>query len=217
MHLQRTLGPVPDRVVHSFPIFPLGLVALPTEIVPLHIFEPRYRTMISECLEQQREFGIVWAGEDAVRSIGCAVEITNVLDTLPDGRMNIITQGTRPFRVVEEQHDQPYPAATIEWLDDEPESPSEPVADAAHDVYRELVEQATDTEPDPEQLSEMSAYGMAATVDFGLDAKQGLLDLRSENARLTLVTRLLRAALKRLSFIDRAQAKARSNGKVHFG
>ena len=63
----------------------------------------------------------------------------------------------------------------------------------------------------------MTAYEMAATVEFGLDAKQGLLDLRSENARLTLVTRLLRAALKRLSFIDRAQAKARSNGKVHFG
>lgn len=208
---------MPGQVVHSFPLFPLGLVALPSEVVPLHIFEPRYRAMVSECLEEQREFGIVWSDDDAVRSIGCAVEITEVLDTLPDGRMNILTQGTRPFRVVEEQHDQPYPAATIEWLDDEPEDRSTPVAQAAQEVYRELVEQATDKEPDPDTLAAMSAYGMAATVDFGLDAKQGLLDLRSENARLTLVTRLLRAALKRLSFIDRAQAKARSNGKVHFG
>ena len=58
----------------------------------------------------------------------------------------------------------------------------------------------------------MSAYAMAATVDFGLDAKQGLLDLRSENARLRLVTRLFRAAIKRLDFVDRAQARARSNG-----
>ena len=208
---------MPGQVVHSFPLFPLGLVALPTEVVPLHIFEPRYRTMISECLEDEREFGIVWSGEDAVRTVGCAVEITEVLDALPDGRMNILTQGTRPFRVVEEQHDQPYPAATIEWLEDEPESRDEPAAQAAQEVYRELVEQATDNEPDPEVLAAMSAYEMAATVDFGLEAKQGLLDLRSENARLTLVTRLLRAALKRLSFIDRAQAKARSNGKVHFG
>ena len=61
------------------------------------------------------------------------------------------------------------------------------------------------------------AYEMAATVDFGLDAKQGLLELRSENARLRLVTRLFRAALKRLEFSDRAQARARSNGKVRFG
>ena len=63
----------------------------------------------------------------------------------------------------------------------------------------------------------MGAYAMAATVDFGLDAKQGLLDLRSENARLRLVTRLFRAAIKRLDFVDRAQARARSNGKVRFG
>ena len=63
----------------------------------------------------------------------------------------------------------------------------------------------------------MTAYEMAATVDFGLDAKQGLLDLRSENARLRLVTRLFRAASKRLDFIERAQARARSNGKVRFG
>ncbi len=63
----------------------------------------------------------------------------------------------------------------------------------------------------------LTAYAMAATVDFGLEAKQGLLDLRSENARLRLVTRLFRAATKRLDFVDRAQARARSNGKVRFG
>ena len=62
----------------------------------------------------------------------------------------------------------------------------------------------------------MTAYQMAATVDFGLDAKQGLLDLRSESARLRLVARLFRAALKRLEFIERAQARARSNGRVRF-
>ena len=208
---------MPDRLERDFPLFPLGMVALPSEVVPLHIFEPRYRTMIGECLESEREFGIVWSGEGQVRAIGCAVEITTVVEELPDGRMNILTTGTRPFRVVEEQHDLPYPAATIEWLDDLVEHPSEPDVDAARDVYRELVEQATDNEPDAEELAEMTAYDMAATVDFGLDAKQGLLDLRSENARLRLVARLFRAALKRLDFVERAQVRARSNGKVHFG
>jgi Lon protease-like protein len=208
---------MPERLERDFPLFPLGLVALPTELVPLHIFEPRYRTMISECLDDGREFGIVWSADGEVHSVGCAVEITRVLETLPDGRMNILTQGTRPFRVIEEQHDLPYPAATIEWLEDRVEHPSEPDAGAAHDVYRELVEQATDDEPDEEQIAEMGAYDMAATVDFGLEAKQGLLDLRSENARLRLVARLFRAALKRLDFVERAQVRARSNGKVHFG
>ena len=90
-------------------------------------------------------------------------------------------------------------------------------ADAARSAYADLVEQATDKPPDPEELAGMTAYQMAATVEFGLDAKQGLLDLRSESARMKLVTRLFRAAIKRLDFIDRAQARARSNGKVRFG
>ncbi len=88
---------------------------------------------------------------------------------------------------------------------------------AARDAYNELVEQATDEPADPEKLVEMSAYDMAATVDFGLEAKQGLLDLRSENARLRLVVRLFRAAAKRLALVERAQERARSNGKVRFG
>jgi len=79
------------------------------------------------------------------------------------------------------------------------------------------VREATDNEPEAELLAAMSAYDMAATVDFGLDAKQGMLELRSENARLRLLTRLMRAALKRLEFVDRAQTRARSNGKVRFG
>jgi Lon protease-like protein len=208
---------MPDRLVEDFPIFPLGLVALPHEFVPLHIFEERYKTMIGECLEAEREFGIVWSDDDGVRRTGCAMEVTRVLERMDDGRLNILTRGTRPFRVVEERHDLPYPAAVVEFLEDKDEEADERTVGAAHDAYRTLVEQATDKEPDAEELEDLSAYGMAATVDFGLEAKQGLLDLRSENARLRLVTRLFRAALKRLEFIERAQVRARSNGKVRFG
>jgi Lon protease-like protein len=207
---------MPDRLVRDFPLFPLGIVALPHELVPLHIFEERYRTMIAECLEQGTEFGIVWAGEEGVRPIGCAVEITEVLERMEDGRMNIVTRGTRPFRIVDERHDLPYPAGTVEFLVDKDERPDAKTVAAAHDAYGSLVEQATDRTPEAEELRAMTAYQMAATVDFGLDAKQGLLDLRSENARLRLVTRLFRAASRRLEFIERAQARARSNGKVRF-
>jgi Lon protease-like protein len=204
-------------VQQDFPLFPLAIVALPTEAVPLHIFEPRYRAMIAECLENGTEFGIVWASEDGLRQIGCACEIAEVLERHEDGRMDILTRGTRPFRLVEAHDDLPYPAGTIEWLDDKSEDLDEATAHAAHEAYSTLVEQATDNEPEPERVGAMGAYDMAATVDFGLEAKQGLLSLRSENARLRLVTRLLRAALKRLDFIERAQARARSNGKVRFG
>ncbi len=205
-----------SRLVRDFPLFPLGIVALPHEVVPLHIFEERYRTMIAECLERGSEFGIVWLADDGLKTVGCACEITEVLERLPDGRMNILTRGTRPFRIVERVDDLPYPAAHAEFLLDEQEEPAAEVAAAARAAYGELVRQATDREPDEEELAALDAYGMAATVDFGLDAKQGLLDLRSENARLRLVLRLFRAAAKRLDFIERAQARARSNGKVRF-
>jgi Lon protease-like protein len=202
----------------DFPLFPLGIVALPSEAVPLHIFEPRYRTMIAECLENGSEFGIVWASEDGLRQVGCACEIAEVLERHEDGRMDILTRGTRPFRLVEAHDDHlPYPSGTVEWLDDKSEQLDAATVDAAHDAYATLVQQATDAEPERDRVDAMGAYDMAATVDFGLEAKQGLLSLRSENARLRLVTRLLRAALKRLDFIERAQARARSNGKVRFG
>jgi Lon protease-like protein len=208
---------MPDRVVRDFPLFPLGIVALPHELVPLHVFEERYKTMVGECLDRGSEFGIVWAAEDGMRPVGCAVEIAEVLERMEDGRMNILTRGTRPFRIVAQRDDLPYPAGAVEFLVDKEETADLGTADAAHEAYNVLVEQATDRTIDPEELRRMSAYQMAATVDFGLDAKQGLLDLRSENARLRLVTRLFRAAMERLELMERAGERARSNGKVRFG
>ncbi len=207
---------MPNRLHQHFPLFPLGVVALPSEAVPLHIFEERYRTMIEECLRRRTEFGIVWLADDGLRDVGCAVEITEVLERTDDGRINLLTRGTRPFRIVERDERLPYPAGTVEYLEDRAEEPDEAAAELARQLYSDLVDAATDNRPDPEALATMTAYEMAATVDFGLDAKQGLLDLRSENARLRLVSRLFRAAMKRIEFVTRAQARARSNGKVRF-
>ena len=206
-----------ESIERDFPLFPLALVALPNEYVPLHIFEARYRTMVAECLERDRELGIVWLSDDELKPIGCAVAIERVLERMEDGRINILTRGTRPFRLIERQDDLAYPAGTVEFLGDRAEERDEDAARAARDAYAALVLEATDAEPDADRLAAMTAYDMAANVDFGLEAKQGLLELRSENARLRLLARLMRAALKRLEFVDRAQARARSNGKVRFG
>ena len=200
----------------SFPLFPLQLVVLPSEVVPLHIFEERFKTMMEECLKSDSEFGVIWMADDSLHEVGCACRIERVLEQFDDGRLNLLARGTRPLRVIERQRDLAYPAGVIEFLADSPEQPQQELVDAARSAYAELVHKATDRTPGPDELDEMSAYAMAATVDFGLDAKQGLLGLRSENARLQLVTRLFRAALMRLDFVDRAQARATSNGKVRF-
>jgi Lon protease-like protein len=206
-----------DRLANSFPLFPLQLVVLPSEVVPLHIFEDRFKTMIDDCLASNSEFGIVWMADDGLHDVGCACRIDRVLEKFDDGRTNLLAVGTRPLRIVERQRELAYPAGVVEFLTDAPGAPEPELIDAAQDVYAELVHKATDRTPTPDELKGLDAYAMAATVDFGLEAKQGLLALRSENARLQLVTRLFRAALKRLDFVDRAQARAKSNGKVRFG
>jgi Lon protease-like protein len=208
---------MPDQSISDFPLFPLGIVALPEEVIPLHIFEERYKTMMNECIDEEREFGIVWLSDDGLRDIGCACRIEQVLERMDDGRMNLLARGTRPIRVLERQGHLAYPAGVIEYVEDRDDEVDPELVQGAREAYAELVMRATDREPTEEELADMSAYAMAATVDFGLDAKQGLLDLRSENARLRLVARLFRAAMKRLDFVDRAQARARSNGKVRLG
>ena len=201
----------------QFPLFPLALVALPGEEIRLHIFEQRYRTMIDECIAQEREFGIVWLAEDELKDVGCACDVTSVLERMEDGRFNILARATRPFRLLERDNGLAYPAGTVEFVLDDEEDRDEVALLAARETYAALVNAATDEDPDPDELAAMSAYAMAATIEFGLEARQRLLELRSENARLRLLTRLLRAAIRRLDFVDRAQARARSNGKVRFG
>jgi len=197
-----------------FPLFPLALVALPGEEIALHIFEERYRTMIGECIEDGREFGIVWLADDELKPVGCTCAVERVLERLDDGRFNILVRGRRPFRLIQRDDSLAYPAGTIEALADEDEATDPEVGGAARASYAALVVAATDSEPEADLLAGMSAYDMAGTVDFGLAAKQQLLELRSENARLALLTRMLRAALRQLELADRAGERARSNGKV---
>jgi len=204
-------------VSRDFPLFPLGIVALPSESVPLHIFEDRYRRMIEHCLgAPRREFGIVWLSEEELKPVGCACEIERVLERTDDGRMNILARGTRPFRLLERQDDLPYPAGVVEFVDESQEEPDADAADTARGLYRELVMQATDREIADSELAQMDAYRMAATVEFAVDAKQELLELRSENARLRLLALLIKAAIARLDLVERAQLRALSNGKVRF-
>src|SRR5947207_13384204 len=81
-------------------LFPLDVVLLPTERAPLHIFEPRYRELIGECLAQEREFGLVLGDRDGLREIGTRAAIVEVLDEFPDGRLNSVIEGRERFRLV---------------------------------------------------------------------------------------------------------------------
>ena len=205
---------MPGDVLERFPLFPLGLVLLPQELVPLHIFEERYKVMISECLEQDGEFGIVWLSDEGLKSIGCACVVERVLERAPDGRMNILVVGSQPFRLLRRIEDMAFPAGDVELLEDfEPDGDPE-LAEQARARYAELVEKATEEKPDLDEIAELDAYGMAATVEHPAEAKQALLELRVENDRLRMVDEMFRTAIKRVAYAEEAAERAQTNGSV---
>jgi Lon protease-like protein len=202
--------------IERFPLFPLGLVLLPGEVVPLHIFEERYKLMIGECLDEESEFGIVWLSDEELKQTGCAARVTQLLERMDDGRMNILVQGTTPFLLERRIDHLPYPAGDVELLDELDDGDPAEAGGEARNRYADLVERVTDSRPSEDDLAELDAYGMAATLDFDLDAKQGLLELRSERSRLERLAELFEATMERLEHAERAAERARGNGKVRF-
>jgi Lon protease-like protein len=199
--------------VERFPLFPLGLVLLPGELVPLHIFEERYKLMVGECLEQESEFGIIWLSDDGLKDVGCAARITRVLERFDDGRLNILVEGTEPFRLTRRIEDLPYPAGDVEPLADEGDSDEEAL-ERARLRYADLVEEVTESRPEPDALAELDAYGMAATLEVAPAAKQSLLELRSESGRLEQLEGLFVEALQRIRMAERAAERASGNGHL---
>jgi Lon protease-like protein len=200
-------------LVDRFPLFPLGLVLLPGEVVPLHIFEERYKLMIGECLDGESEFGIVWLSDEELKDTGCAARVTQLLERMEDGRMNILVQGTTPFLLQRRIDDLPYPAGDVELLDDGADERSDG-ATAARERYAELVERVTDERPESDELAGLDAYGMAASLDFDPEAKQGLLELRSEGDRMERLSELFSATLAGIDRAELAAERARGNGHM---
>jgi Lon protease-like protein len=201
-------------LIERFPLFPLGLVLLPGEVVPLHIFEERFKTMIGECLDEEREFGILWLSDEGLRDVGCSARVAQLLERTEDGRMNILVEGAGAFRLLRRIDDLPYPAGDVELLEDDEKAPRVDAGEDARKRYAELVERVTDSRPEEEGLAELDAYGMAATLDVALDAKQDLLELRSEEGRLERLSELFGAAMQRLDYAETAAERARTNGKL---
>src|SRR3954465_5792759 len=140
-----------SEIVERFPLFPLGIVLLPSEVVPLHIFEDRYKLMIGECLESDGEFGIVWLADDGLGGVGCTARVAQVLERFDDGRMNILVTGGTPFRLLRRIEELPYPAGEVELLEIG-EPGDERLLAEARVRYSDLVERVTDERPDEDAL-----------------------------------------------------------------
>ena len=196
-------------------LFPLPIVLVPTERIPLHIFEPRYRELITECIENDAQFGLVLAtGDGAVHEIGTRATVTQVLEELPDGRMNIVVEGGERFRLLELTRGRSFTTAIVEPVADLDEPPAEDEVERVLERFAQLAEAAKSDVEVPDASSPSFDFEIVAHVDFGVDAKQELLAMTSPRARVKRLIELLDVALESIRLEHVLRERADRNGKV---
>ena len=194
------------------PLFPLDVVLLPGTPIPLHIFEPRYREMIGECLAQKTAFGIVRAKEDGIAEIGCTAEILDVTKRYDDGRMDILCEGRRRFEVMGLNEERAFLQAEVTYFDDDPGiDPSDQVNEALR-LYIDLIRLLDSDADAPEAGTPQLSFQLAAPMPLDLDFKQTLLGMRSERERIAAVVKYYEALLPRMRRAVKARKKAGGNG-----
>ncbi|MBD0356516.1 MAG: LON peptidase substrate-binding domain-containing protein [Rubrobacter sp.] len=200
----------------DIPLFPLNVVLLPGAPLPLHIFEERYKQMVNECLESESEFGMVLADESGTRRVGCTARIVELVERYEDGRMLILVEGSRRFKLNNILTGRPYYMGEIEYLEEEPEEDVNALAEECIALLERVVEAATEgsvgieIEPPYRNLS----FAIAGRVEFDLETRQQILELTSEKERLQKVKELLTAAAQRLERERQAREKAQTNGHL---
>ncbi|MBS1842761.1 MAG: LON peptidase substrate-binding domain-containing protein [Acidobacteria bacterium] len=202
----------PERI----PLFPLNVVLLPGADLPLHIFEPRYRKMVRDCLDHKAEFGMLLALDNGVAGTGCTAEILEVVKNYPDGRMDILTVGREPFRIVELFNQNPLLEGTVDYLEDLV-APSSPkirgelieIYEACHTLI--FGDYPRDAVPDSEAVDRLS-YLIASKLPMDLLWKQCILELRSEPERQERLLAYLRDWAPHLQKVESLQRRAAGNG-----
>jgi Lon protease-like protein len=201
----------PDRI----PLFPLDAVLLPDMPLPLHIFEPRYKTMIQRCLAEHREFGIALATSQTVAKVGCTAEIVRKIKEYPDGRMDILASGRSVFQLTEILEEEEYYEGVVKYFADDL-SVQDPAKQARLiEIFGQchllLFGQAS-SDADRIEPSTLG-YRMAARLPLDLQEKQALLEMRTENKRREFLLDWLAKFLPKLAARQRARQRAGGNGQ----
>lgn len=195
-------------------LFPLGIVLLPTEQIPLHIFEDRYQELIGECLAEEREFGLVYADDDGLREVGTRAAVTEVLERFEDGRMNVVVEGRERFRLLELTGGRSFQTGVVEPLEDVPDPADPTEEERALALFRRLVElTGAEVEPPAAGAAQLS-FELAGRFEFAAGLKQRLLALTSERERVHMLAEVLEAAAVAVEREREIAERAAGNGKV---
>ena len=198
-------------------LFPLGIVLLPTEQLPLHIFEDRYKDLIEECLEADGEFGLVYADDDGIRDVGTRARVLEVLTRFEDGRLNILVEGGDRFRLEELTDGRSFQTGHVAPVEDADDPADSGAVEEALQLFGKLRE-LTGSEVDaPESVAPQLSFALAAKVELPADDKLELLREVSERRRIELVQDLLENAVLTAQRVRRAAERASTNGRVDLG
>jgi ATP-dependent Lon protease len=198
----------------DIPLFPLNVVLMPGTPLPLHIFEERYKQMINECLDSETEFGMVLADESGTRQVGCTARIVELVQRYDDGRMVVLVEGSRRFKLNNVLSGKPYYVGDIEYFEDGPEEDITALAEDCVALLERVVEAATEGSVDIEIESPYRnlSFSIAGRIEFDLETRQQILELPTEKERLTKVKDLLTEAAERLERDKAARQIAETNG-----
>jgi Lon protease-like protein len=203
--------------VSLLPLFPLDVVLFPGTPLPLHIFEPRYKEMISECLDRKKSFGVVRAKEEGgVAEIGCTAEIITVTKKYPDGRMDIVAEGRERFEVMQVNQERSFLQAEVLYLQDEPGKASPEEIAQAVKLQSEIIQLAGADSNSPSEIeTSQLSFGLIGPLPLDLDFKQTLLGMKSEAERMQAIISYFEAILPNLRRTVQVRQKAGGNGRVH--
>lgn len=197
-------------------LFPLGVALLPSEVIPLHIFEERYRELIEECLSRLTPFGLIYADGAGMRSVGTEARVAQVIDRFDDGRLNIAVLGTERFRVVRLAEGRSFDTAEVEpWTDEQDDDPV-PLLEASVAAAGRIAA-ASEADSDADFSGARSAFELAARIQLPEEVKQELIEMRSERQRLARLQDLLERFAGVLERRNEIRIRAAGNGRADLG
>jgi Lon protease-like protein len=195
-------------------LFLIGIVLLPGERVPLHVFEEPYKELIGECIALGEEFGLLYMDASGLREVGCRATVVEVLERFDDGRMNVLVEGAERFRIIRQTGGRTFSTAEVEAVDDTDPVGGPEAGARALNAFQELVELVEAEVELPDPLYPQLSFELAGRVELEQEAKQELLESRSEVERLERVAELLEAASAAVALAEEARKRAAGNGKL---
>ena len=184
----------------NMPLFPLDIVVVPKERIPLHIFEPRYKRMIKDSIKTGDPFGIVLKDDKGVKSIGCSVKIIRVLKEHPTGEYDIIVQGQQCFRIKDkmQENDQLW-IGNVTYLEGQ-ESATADLLEKTRDQYLHILLKLGLNEDMERHMSKSRSFDFIEFINLPNKIKQQLIETNDENQRLEIINRIFTGVITMVSF-----------------